>query len=148
MNSSTEKLLSWEIPQLGNTILLNIASRYSSQIQGIRPTLFVGKLVTNVIINDIGVLVQHPDKPKEVITLHSLINLLIQMVKNLAKLSADVNEQYFSYISVAVLFYIGRECCSFCNIVRQNPKTSPVYQCQHNAVLMQKIKLVCRGQLG
>lgn len=145
MNSSTEKLLWWEIPLLGNTILLNIATKYSSWIQGIRPTLCVGKLVTNVIIKYIGALAPHSDKAKEAITLHSLINLLIQMAKNLAKLSADVNRQYFSYISVAVLFYIGRECCSFCNIVRQNPKTSPVYQCQHNVVLMQKIKLVCRG---
>ena len=127
INSSTEKLLWWEIPLLGNTILLNIASRYSSWIQGIRPTLCVGKLVTNVIIKYIGALVQHSDKAKEAITLHSLTNLLIQMAKNLAKSSADVNEQYLSYISVTVLFYIRRECFSFYNIIRQNPKTSQVY---------------------
>jgi len=84
----------------------------------VTPTLCVDKLATNTIIKYIGVLVQHSDKAKEAITLHSLINLLTQMAKIVAKLSADVNGQYFSNISVAVSFYVGRGCCSFCNIIR------------------------------
>lgn len=50
-------------------------------------TLFV-KLVTNIIIKDTEVLVQHSHKAKEATTLPSLINL-IQMSKNLAKLPAE-----------------------------------------------------------
>lgn len=70
-NSSSVKLLSWEIPLLGNTILLSVVSRYSSWIQEIRPAVCVDKLVTNVITNYIGAFVQHSHKVKQAKTLHS-----------------------------------------------------------------------------
>lgn len=109
-------------------------------------TLFV-KLVSNIIIKDIEVLVQCSHKAKEAITFKSLINL-IQMSKSLAKLPAEkwIILQLHHCICLILLW---QRMLLFLQYHKEKSKhKSGMLVPTKHKILMQKINLVCRGQLG
>lgn len=108
--------------------------------------LFV-KLVSNIIIKDTEVLVQHSHKAKEATTLQSLINL-IQMSKSLAKLPAEkwIILQ-LSHCSCLILLWQRMLLFLQYHKEKSKDKSGTLVPTKYK-ILMQKINLVCRGQFG